>query len=386
MKFLKNKKQLIITILILIFGVAFSTVIIGSKKSVKKRSRKQVFPKVFVFKTTPKDYRVIVKGYGTVTPLHEIDIVSEVSGKIVSVSENFLDGGSFNKNDILVKINTEDYELSLSSASAKVKDSETKYALAKEESYIAIEEWYQVHGKKNKRKIPPLVSKELQLAVADANHKANLSEYKKIKLLLGRCVIRAPFNGIVSMRKFDSGQYISKGQTIGTIFSTDSTQIILSLKDEDLFWLDVPGFTNEKKGSKAIILSKVAGYNKTWNGIISRAHGKIDINTRLVKISVRVEKPYSSYPPLAAGLFVKVNIEGKLLKNVYQIPSEALRDENIIWVIDKKNNLKFRNVNIIKKIDNIIIIDKGINDGDMVVTSNLKIVANGMKVNKIIRK
>ncbi|MCP3925718.1 MAG: efflux RND transporter periplasmic adaptor subunit [Desulfobacterales bacterium] len=382
----KINKQLLITFLIVFIGVLVSVVILGSKDSVKKRIKKPTLSKVFVIKATPVDHKITIKGYGTVKPIHEINLVSEVSGKIIKVSKNFIDGGSFKGGDTLININTEDYELSLSSAQAKVKDSESKYALAKEESYIAKEEWYQVHGKKNGKKITPLVAKEPQLAAAYANLQANEAEYKKIKLQLDRCAIKAPFNGIVSVKNFDTGQYIAKGQTLGTIFSTESSQISISLKDDELYWIDVPGFTNESLGSRAKVFVDIAGYKKTWGGAVSRAHGKIDTNTRLVNVVISVDKPYENYPPLAAGLFAMVNIEGKTLKNVYILPTESIRDNDMIWIVKKDNTLSFRKINIIKKIDNSVIVNQGIKKGELIVTSNLKLVANGMKVKKILRE
>jgi len=111
-----------------------------------------------------------------------------------------------------------------------------------------------------------------------------------------------------------------------------------------------------------------------------RAEGKLDERTRMVNVVVRVEKPYATKPPLVAGLFVTVEITGHTLENAAVIPRSALRENNMVWVVENGGQLKFRNVSVARLGTNQAILRSGLEDGDMVVTSGLKAVTDGMKV------
>ena len=111
-----------------------------------------------------------------------------------------------------------------------------------------------------------------------------------------------------------------------------------------------------------------------------RAEGKLDTRTRMINVVVRVEKPYATRPPLVAGLFVTVEIEGHTLENAAVIPRSALRENNIVWVVGDGGQLKFRKVAVARLGTNQAILRSGLEDGDMVVTSGLKAVTDGMQV------
>ena len=172
----KNSKLLQISIVIL-FIVAGMSVLVAMKLSKPKIEKKPpivYLPKAFVIEAKIVSHNVIIKGHGTVKPLNEIQIIPETSGKIVYISENFINGGIFIKGEILLKIDPVDYQLSVRSSEARVKDSEMRFSLAKQESEVAREEWYLVHKKNRKKEISSLVAKTPQLEAARAKLKADI--------------------------------------------------------------------------------------------------------------------------------------------------------------------------------------------------------------------
>ena len=114
-----------------------------------------------------------------------------------------------------------------------------------------------------------------------------------------------------------------------------------------------------------------------------RAEGKLDERTRMVDVVIRVEKPYATRPPLVAGLFVNVEIQGRTLENAAVIPRAALRENNTVWLVDQSGQLTFRNVEVARLTTTSAIIKGGLNDGEMVVISTLKAVTDGMQVRVI---
>ena len=85
-----------------------------------------------------------------------------------------------------------------------------------------------------------------------------------------------------------------------------------------------------------------------------------DARTRMVDVVIRIEKPYATRPPLVAGLFVTVEIQGRTLENAAVIPREALRDDNTVWVVDNTGQLTFRNVEVARLSTTSAILKSGI--------------------------
>ena len=370
-------------VILLGLGVAGFLALTASKPQLKRTKPPTPIPMVRVSQIKTGPQAVTVRGEGTVRPLREIQLVPQVNGKVVFVSPVLVNGGEFKKGDTLLRIDPLDYQLAVTLARARVKDSESRLKVAEEEAAAAREEWrllYQDKGVKSEDP-PALVAKEPQLEAAKAKLEADRADLQKARLNLERTELKAPFNGRVSEESVDIGQYVSSAKPLATLFSTEAAEIVVPFDDESLYWFQVPGFTpGNGAGSPVKVLARIAGRELTWSGEVVRSEGKLDGRTRMVQVVVRVQKPYARKPPLAAGLFVTVEIQGRTLENASVIPRAALRENNTVWVVDKAGQLEFRRVDVARLGTNQAILRSGLKDGERVVTSGLKVVTDGMKV------
>jgi len=382
----KTKRRIIHFIVMLIvmgLGVLGFLALTASKPQLKRTKPQTPMPMVRVSQIKTGPQLVTVRGEGTVRPLREIQLVPQVNGKVVFASPVLVNGGEFKKGDILLRIDPLDYQLAVTLAQARIKDSESRLRVAEEEAAAAKEEWRLLYQDKGVESEDPsaLAAKEPQLAAAKAKLAADGADLQKARLNLERTELKAPFNGRVSEESVDIGQYVSSAKPLATLFSTEAAEIVVPFDDEALFWFHVPGFTpGNGAGSPVKVLSRIAGRELTWSGEVVRAEGKLDGRTRMVQVVVRVQKPYARKPPLVAGLFVAVEIQGRTLENAAVIPRAALRDNNTVWVVDETGQLVFRRVDVARMGTNQAILRSGLADGEMVVTSGLKVVTDGMKV------
>ena len=382
----KIKRRIIhfaVMVVIMALGVVGFLALTASKPQLKRTKPPVPVPMVRVAKIRTGPQAVIIRGEGTVKPVHEIELVPQVGGRIVFVSPVMVDGGEFKKGKVLLRIDPLDYELAVTLAKARVKDSESLLRVAEEEAASAKEEWQLLYQNKKDliETIPALVAKEPQLAAAKAKLAADRADLQKAMLNLERTVLKAPFDGRVSDENVDIGLYVTAGRSLATFFSTRAAEIVVPFDDESLYWFDVPGFTpGNGQGSPVKVIARVAGRDLSWKGKIMRAEGKLDERTRMVNVVVRVEKPYATKPPLVAGLFVTIEIQGHTLEDAAIIPRAALRDNNIVWVVDEAGRLSFRSVDVARLESNRAMLRSGLEDGEMVVTSGLKAVTDGMQV------
>ena len=105
----------------------------------------------------------------------------------------------------------------------------------------------------------------------------------------------------------------------------------------------------------------------------------------MMRVIVGINDPYglnekATRPTLAAGSFVNVVINGKKLKDVFIIPRTAFRDNSTVWTMDKEDMLKIKKVKTLRLERERVIISKGIDNGDMIVLTNLSGAANRMKL------
>ena len=109
-------------VLALIIGVtALLMTLISSNPPQSKRSKPSKAAQMTVVTKVlaPESYQVIVESFGTVKPRTQSILFAQVSGQITDVSEQFRDGGFFEKGDVLVQLDDRDYtsEVKVSQAS-----------------------------------------------------------------------------------------------------------------------------------------------------------------------------------------------------------------------------------------------------------------------------
>lgn len=374
-----------IAIALLIVGASGAGVLVASKRQIKKAKPEIPAPAVRTLAVRIGPYTVHTRGEGTVRPLREVELAPQVSGKVVHVSPWLVNGGEFRHGDTLLRIDPVDYELGVTLARAKVKDAETRLALAEQEAEAARREWrLLVAGGPQEgaeKEPPPLVAKEPQLAAARAAVDAARADLSKALLNLERTDLRAPFDGRVGEKQVDIGQYVSPGQALASLLSTDAAEIVVPLEDAHAYWFHVPGFTpGDGPGSAAVVRARVAGREETWRGRVVRSEGRLDERTRMLNVVVRVERPYAKKPPLAAGLFVSVEIEGRALARAAVLPRFSLHPDDTVWVVDENQRLRFRKVEVARVHGDEAVIQDGLKDGDRVVVTPLKAVTDGMAV------
>jgi RND family efflux transporter MFP subunit len=375
--------QLLFTIVLIALGAFGMIKLTESKPQIKKRKMATPVPmaRTIVVQTAAK--AMVVHGEGTVTPLDEIDLAPQVSGKVVFLSPSMINGGAFKKGETLLRIEPEDYQLAVILQESKIKSAQSLLRMAEEETEAAKEEWQQLYVDDNAtgKEPPPLVLKKPQLAAAKAKLAADKADLRKALLALERTDIKAPFNGRVEMEDVGLGQYVKVGEELATLFSTDVAEIVVPLEDESLFWFHVPGFTpGDGPGAKATIRARLAGRDCTWEGSVVRAEGKMDDRTRMVRVVVKVNKPYAAKPPLAVGLFVRVEIKGRQIPDLAIIPRNALHRGDTVWVLDSDDRIHYRKVHVARIDGEQVQVQSGLKTGDRVVVSPLKTVTDGMVI------
>jgi len=398
-----NRRLKIISIFaVTIIGIAFAIMLAKSGKKPESQIPQPKLPavEVQVAEATRHTYRI--QSQGTALPRTSIRLVSEVSGKVVSVAESFDVGQIFTKGDVLLKIDARDYELALAQARSQVAQAQLRLQMEVKEADVVRREWELL----NQGEPTGLQAREPQLASARAALEAALAAEEAAKRNLDRCEIRAPFDGMVARAGVRPGQFTALATPLGELFATDVAEVRLPLISSDLSFINLP-----KPGSKValtqppkVTLSARAGERRTeWLGHIVRSEETVDPMNRMVYVVAQVVDPYGlakrDGAPLRSGTFVRASIEGRTQESVIVLPRQALREKDRVWIADpvsiesetstlqeglgyrdQQTRLIFRSVDVSFADARQVVITNGIRAGEDVVTSLLAGVIDGMGV------
>lgn len=83
--------------------------------------------------------------------------------------------------------------------------------------------------------------------------------------------------------------------------------------------------------------------------------------------------------PMMLGDYVRVRIKGEKLTNTVRVPLAWLRDGSIVWTA-QDGLLKFNAVQILREDRDYAYIAEGLTAGDMLVTSDISVPVEGMKI------
>jgi len=377
-----RRLKIISTFAVAIIGIAFAIMLAKSAKKPESQISQPKLPAVEVQIADATRHTYRIQSQGTALPRTSIRLVSEVSGKVGPVAESFDVGQIFYKSEVLLKIDSRDYELALAQARSQVAQAKLLLQLELKEADVVRREWELI----NQGEPTGLQAREPQLASARAALEAALAAEEAAKRNLDRCEIRAPFDGMVSRASVRPGQFAALATPLGELFATDVAEVRLPVIASDLSFIDLP-----RPGAKValgqapkVILSARAGERRTeWLGHIVRSEETVDPMNRMVYVVAQVVDPYGLVKrdgvPLRSGTFVRASIEGRTQENVIVLPRHALRGRNQVWIVSE-NKLTFRTVKVAFADAKQVIIASGIQQGEQVVVSLLAAVVDGMGV------
>ena len=369
----RHKKWLLpVTVLVVAYGMA--TVIRNAGPEIEVITPEPQPLVVRVITAQPEHVRLTIGSQGQVNAEHMIDLVSELQGSITRVAPAFVTGGYFRTGDVLLEIEATDYELARVRAEARVAEEIETMEIEKSEAELAAEGLFPM--------------REARVASAEARVQSARAELAQAEADLRRTKIRAPFDGRVLFTQVDLGQYLNKGQALGRLYSTGIAEIRLPLTDQQLGYLDLPFGarpTDDLPEINVTLRAEVGGRATEWIGRLHRMEGAVDPDNRVWYAVVRVDDPYGlQHPeqqaPLAVGLFVEAEIEGRVVPGVFRLPRAALRNGNNVLIADTENRLRRRKVDVLRTDFESALISSGLEAGERICVSPVEAFVDGLLV------
>ena len=389
-----------------------------------------------VIKVPKIDVAPRVLGFGTAQPGQIWRAIAEVKGKVVEVHRQLKPGAILEKDQVLLRIDTAEYDLAVAQLNAQIEEvkaqlSELETREANDRASLQIEQDSLVLAKRDLQRLNRLAQgnaasrsavdqqqrnvllqrQNVQKLTSSLNimpqkkaaMKAGLAvkqaSLDQARLDLEKTTIRTPFSCRLAQVRIDQGQFLSAGELLFEAHSTALTEIearvpiqrmriLLSSHQRESLSLPIDMETIAKKFAlKAVVRLRMGELTAEWKGRFTRLREQLDPQTRTLGVVIAVDEPYrdvipGQHPPLIEGMFCEVELQGKAQPRIV-VPRVALHNGHV-YLVGKDNRLLRRKVKVEFTQSTFVCVEEGLLDGDTLVVSDPTPAIEGMLVQPVL--
>lgn len=372
------KAILPIVIVVLCFVV---TIMMIQGKEAPQQEQQARKPMLVEVMTASRDNVVYtIRSQGSVQPKFQSSLVSELSGRIDAVSDNFVAGGFVRKGEVLVQLEQADYLTELKAAEATLYGARAALEEEKARARVAEEDWRQYSAEE----VPELGLRKPQLAKEMANLSYAKAQVEQAKRNLERTTIRAPYDAILRTKEVDIGEFISRGTVITELLGTEVAEVRLPMTDTELAYLEL---SDDPSAASVLLTSEIGNIEFDWPAKLKRSEGIIDEQSRFIYAVVEVDDPYlrdqteqSSALPLKFGRFVQAAITGTSPRNMIRLPRKVVRGGDQVVVVKPDDTVERRTIVVERSERDYVYVRSGLESGERVAITPIASLPNGSKV------
>lgn len=290
----------------------------------------------------------LIYSTGSLLPDEEVELSFETSGKVVSIQ--FSEGKRVKKGQLLAKINDRPLQAQLLKLQAQIKLTEEKEFRQRQlldRDAISRESYDQV-------------ATELQALEADL---------LLIEARIAETELRAPFDGVVGLRKVSEGAYATPQTKIVQLVKISPLKIEFSVSEKYAGQI-TPGYP---------ITFQVDGIDREFQASVYAIDPKVNVDTRM--IAVRAMYPNRN-EELKPGRFVSVRAQLSEIPEAISIPTEAVipeMDGERVFVY-RNGKAEQRRVSLGLRTESHVQVREGLQFGDTLLTSAILQLRQGLPV------
>jgi len=295
---------------------------------------------------------------GTMEAVHGVTVSADLPGTVAKI--NFESGKSVQAGDILVELDTRQERAQLASLQAQHELSSLNYDRAKNLSNAGV------------------VSRQ-DYDRANADQRQTEANVAEVKATIERKIIRAPFSGILGLRKVNLGQYLAAGAPIVSLQSLDPIYVDFGIPQEAALKVQV--------GRQLVVTSDDLP-GREFRGQVTALDSVVDQTTRNIQVQATLRNPGGKLKP---GMFVQVDATSGAPGNFVTLPASAISyapyGDSVFVITDMKDpkgqtyrGVRQQFVKVGPARGDQVAILSGVKPGEEVVTSGVFKLRNGAAV------
>jgi multidrug efflux system membrane fusion protein len=327
-------------------------------------------PVAVISKTTVPVYLEYV---GTTEAIRQVTLQAKVGGYLHETGVS--DGADVKEGDLLYKIDPDDYQAALAQAQARLQGDQAalEYATSSQKRNAALSATGAVAKDTNDEKTSLMHQ-------AQANIMADKAAIRTAQLNVGYTEIRAPFDGRLGKSLVHEGALVTAQSTeINTLVQMSPIYATFNPSETDLALIQKYRAT----GDLIADISIAGEETPRVSGKLTFLDNTVDRTTGTITARATVENTDRGLLP---GQYVKVRLHLTDKPDALLVPQIALGSSQMgrfVYVIGGKGTVEQRFIETGALMGDKVVINKGLNAGDKVITGNLQKIGPGMPVQEL---
>jgi membrane fusion protein, multidrug efflux system len=285
------------------------------------------------------------------------------------------EGQEVKKDQLLFKINDEEYKAELSSANANLKNAVAEAKIMK----LEVEKIKSLVEKNVLSKTELEVAKaKLEAANAKAEEAASTKTNAEIKL--NRTTIKAPFDGVIDRIPFKIGSLVDEGTLLTTVSDVKSIYAYFKVSENEyLEYIKNKIENNDSNGSEIVELVLANGSNYPHKGKIETIEGEFEKNTGSIAFRAKFSNPDKILKHGATGK-VRLNTS---IENALLVPQKAtfeIQDKIYVFSVETNNTTKIKSFVPASRYKNFYIVESGLKKDEIVVFEGIQSMKENTKI------
>ncbi len=197
-----------------------------------------------------------------------------------------------------------------------------------------------------------------------------IAKIEEIKAKIEDLKIRAPFNGITSVRNFSEGSFIRPGDIITELHDTKTLKIQAFVPES---------FITKLKENNDFVVTSDLIKGLSISGQVSVIDPLIDTRTRTFKILGKVENKNNIIRP---GMSVKLKLLFEKRKSLLIRENSVFNQDDIsfVYLVNKNKKVEKKKIEVGLKVNGMIEVIEGIKANDLIVYEGINKIKNGVEV------
>ena len=360
-------------VLVIAVGAFAAQRLIASRQLPPKSERPPRVLPVDVVTATLERHTTTLEAFGSVEPLRTLTVRPYVAGPVVALHPALVVGGRIPAGEAILEIDPRDFELAVRTAEAAVEAAEADLEVERGNAAVAAKEWELLAKSfESNEDSKSLALREPFLRRRESDVRSARARLDQARLDLERTRILAPFDALVTAESVEVGTTVNLGADLATLVDTAVFSIEVSVPQARLAGLEGPGSTATVHLADGALADRCAGLL-----------GEVDRAGRMARLRVEVARPLDTVgaePAALLGSYARVELPLLPLEDAAAIPRTALREGDVVWLVDAEQQLEIRPVDVGLKRDGDVLVTGGLQDGDLVISSPISVPVPGMRV------
>ena len=287
--------------------------------------------------------------YGNVVAQNKVDVISQLSGKIINISPKVLSNNYFVKGEKVFELDSFNYKQELIKKKSELE--ELKNELKSKNLIFNEIEKQQILSKKNYDRRTQLVGdivtkKNLEDAATElsinnakvldiksnietiiSNIKIAESQVSLAKRNLKDTIYRAPFSGKLDNSFIEVGAEVSAGRILGKLLNTSDLNVQFFVGE------NIYTHISDVFGKEAQVYWKKSNFKKNYSAKVFYIDSAINKERAGLNIKAKLEE-ISENDPIKPGVFVEVVIQGLNIRESFLVDENSIYEDTFIYVLE----------------------------------------------------